>query len=272
VVPSGGPVPSQELVGIEIEVENMQQANPGHDINRVWNIVQDGSLRNNGLEFTTKPIPASAAPVALEYLLKQYLSQECCFSPRTSVHVHLNVQNLQQAQVLDYLLLYVVFEQLFYKFVGKGRQKNIYCVPLSDSNLLANLVDYGETRRSQWSKYTGLNTLPVGEYGTIEWRHMHGTTDVAKLSVWINLITKLKEYVVRVGTKGVRSAIAEMHDGYNFSGLLQEIFGEHAEHLRYEGPKELSYLQAKQAMASYSTTRTVQGNLSPRSSFFTFKG
>lgn len=266
-----GVVNSTEIVGIEVEVENARgllHNNP----NRVWVVTEDHSLRNGGIELITRPIYASSAPVCLQYLLHHFLNQDCCFSPRTSVHVHLNVQDITRAQVMDTLLMYVLFEKMFYKFVGQGRQKNIYCVPLTDTNLLTNLVDYGETRDGNWQKYTGLNTLPIREHGTIEFRHMHGTDDVEKLSTWIGLICKLKEYVRNTSTKEIRAMIAAMNDGFDFQTLMGQVFGELAGKLRYEGPQEMGYLHAKQAMVTSANATTLLRNYNSESAFAKFKG
>lgn len=258
---------SQELIGIEVEVENIRDltTNP----NKVWVIDEDGSLRNNGREFITKPIPASSAPVALEYLMNNYLNKKCCFSPRTSVHIHLNMQDFTQDQVKDYILLYSIFEKLFYKFTGRGRMKNIYCVPLIDTDLLVRL---GERRiLDGWSKYTGLNVLPLQNYGTIEFRHMHGTSDVGKLTMWINLITSLKEYVRATPTASIRSDISNMDDDYAYEELLKNIFGEAAAGLKYEGLVDVSYLPAKQALASSKSLVNVRNAAQPKSDFYSFK-
>lgn len=265
-------VDSVEVIGIEVEVENFHQRDAGKRIHQAWDVTNDGSLRNNGIEVVSKPIPATFAPVLLQYLFNVYMGAECCFSPRTSVHIHLNVQDLTREQVINLLLLYSVYERLFYKFVGRGRQKNVYCVPLSECNLLNNLAELGETRDGTWSKYTGLNTLPIASYGTIEFRHMHGTTDVAKLSTWINLICALKGHVKRTSTKQIRTAIADMNDGFDFGALMHDIFGVHAGALQYEGPQELTYLSAKQALVSRNVVREFQINMKPSSDFFAFKG
>lgn len=268
-VETQGVVSSGELIGIEVEVENF--ANPNGSLNKVWTMIEDGSLRNNGVEFVSKPIPANYAPACLQYLMHSYLSSDVCFSPRTSVHIHLNVQDLTLPQVQDILMLYTVYEKLFFKFTGRGRARNVYCVPLSDCDLVGGMIEKGYDRVRTWSKYTSLNVLPMQEYGTIEFRHMHGTNDVAKLSTWINLICKLKEYVKANPTKHIRSLIAEMNDDFDFARLLYEIFGDYAGSLKYEGPQELSYLQAKQAMASQQTLRTFMVGASRSSTFFKFK-
>lgn len=265
-------VNSSEIIGIEVEVENYRVRGDG-SLNRAWQVTDDGSLRNDGIELITKPIAASAAPVCLEYLMHQYLSDECCFSPRTSVHVHINVQDLSRPSAMDMVLLYTVFEKLFYQYAGRGRQKNIYCVPITECNILTNLVDFTDpSRDNRWLKYTGLNTLPIRQYGTIEFRHMHGTTDVGKLSAWIGMIAKLKEYVRKTSTKDIRSMIAQMNDGFDFGRLLSDIFGDYARLLQYRGPQDLTYMHAKQALVPHAHTRSIRLAANRESAFLKFKG
>jgi hypothetical protein len=261
-------IKSPELIGIEVEIENVVEL-PGNP-NKAWQIIEDGSLRNNGREFITKPVAASNAPVLLEYLMNGYLAKNCCFSPRTSVHVHLNMQDFTTPQVIDFVMLYSLFEKLFYKFCGRGRVKNIYCVPLIDTDLLANLGEKN-LEHAGWSKYTGLNLLPLQQYGTVEFRHMHGTRDVGKLCVWINLITKLKEYVRAHSTKDIRNDVINMTDDYAFGELLYNIFGEYTEVFKFEGLNEVTYLPAKQALSVRHNTDVIRGRAVNTSEFYKFK-
>lgn len=269
LAPTGVTVPSMELIGIEVEVENY--APKLGELNRAWNVTTDGSLRNNGAELVSKPFMAAHAPAMLNYLFNGYLSDQCFFGPRTSVHVHLNVQDLTKEQVFNIIMLYAVYERLLYKFAGRGRQKNVYCVPLFDCDLLVYMLELDDARVRSWSKYTGLNILPMMEYGTIEFRHMHGTTDVKKLCTWINLITRLKEFVKVTPTKRIREVIAQMNDTFDFGGFMHEVFGDYAGELLYEGPHDLNYLQVKQALASRQGLRNLVIQAKPASSFFKFK-
>lgn len=261
-------VKSNELIGIEVEIENVN--NLREQPNKVWSIINDGSLRNGGHEFVSRPIEAFNAPKALTYLLHNYLGKECCFSPRTSVHVHLNVQDFTLAQVVDMTLLYTVFERLFYRFTGRGRMKNIYCVPLVDTQLLLGLAEKNLSD-TDWSKYTGFNLLPLFSYGTVEFRHMHGTSDIGKLSVWINFITKLKEYVRSSSTKAIRSDIANMDENYPYHELLDNIFGEFAHHLKINSLEELCYKEAKLALTSSRNIANLRASSLKTSDFYTFK-
>lgn len=218
-------IQSKRLVGIEVEVENLlMKANP---TSGVWNQTQDGSLRNNGAEWITLPIEARLAPYALRELLADGLHEDCCFSPRTSTHVHVNCQDLEAEQVTDIVLMYACLEPLFYQFTGRGRIKNIYCVPLHDTDLCSGIVQHAfETSRAHWSKYTGLNLVPLVDKGTLEFRQMHGTFDHEKLTIWIRLITKLVDYVIAKGTTTVRKFVAKIDDKADVFGLLMDIFGE----------------------------------------------
>src|SRR5690348_5544085 len=86
-VPDLPVIESQQLVGIEIEIENWTSKQS--EVSRVWSSKDDGSLRNNGIEWVSTPIVAAQAPFALYHLLNDVVSPVCCFSPRTSVHIHL---------------------------------------------------------------------------------------------------------------------------------------------------------------------------------------
>lgn len=270
-------IPSTSLIGIEVEVENTS----GEQLprNTVWHVESDGSLRNSGMEFISAPIMASEAPMALSQLLGDVLRQTCHFSPRTSVHIHLNVQDMEVAQAQDMVMLYAVFEKLFYRFAGRGRIRNIFCVPITETNLLTGMNE--QTLGRAWSKYTGLNLVPVrgdgdgrGAYGTIEFRQMHGTFSVDKLCMWIDLITTLKEYVLKSSTKEIRTMVAHMDSDFDFYSLLTTIFGDKAAWLKYEGYEDVrvGHLAAKTAMIVAKTRTTLRASISSDTPYYKFKG
>lgn len=270
-------VDSTHAIGIEVEVENA--INIHVPKGSVWQQISDGSLRNSGAEFITSPIPANAAPAVLDQLMTHILHQDCCFSPRTSVHIHLNVQDLETHQATDLVLLYTVFEKLLYKFAGRGRIRNIYCVPIIDTSLLTGLVEKGVG--VPWSKYTGLNLCPLQRnrnegagYGTMEFRHMHGTFSVEKLCVWINLITQLKEYVLRSDTKVIRNLILEMNDHFDFMNLANVIFGKYAGALEYCSLSDVQagYMVAKSAFIDTRVASKLANSATKEAPWYQFKG
>lgn len=226
-------IDSDLAVGIEVEVESFTvNRNPNGG---VWILKGDGSLRNNGVEFITVPIAARYAPAALDDLLGHSLSKDCCFSPRTSIHIHVDMQSFETHQVMDTVLLYTLLESLFYKYTGRGRIKNIYCVPVFDTAMLK-----GQAVRShlgvttdQWSKYAGLNLLRLKDLGTMEFRHMHGTFDAHKVSIWIRLIIKLCTFARNAGSEYIRKLCQSAESSLDIPTLLREIFGSDADYLKY---------------------------------------
>lgn len=226
-------IKSEHAIGIEIEVENCINL---REINAVWTVSEDGSLRNRGVEFISKPIAASFAPTILNHLLADILPTTCSFSPRTSVHVHLDMQTMTASNISDFLSIYCLFEKLMYQYAGRRRNKNIYCVPIAETRLAAGFTHATLQRIPDWRKYTGLNLLPLATYGTVEFRHMHGTFDVAKLCGWIQLIVQIKDYVIN--NTGIKKMILSMDSSTSWQGVLEEVFGEHSKLLTIKNPAD----------------------------------
>jgi hypothetical protein len=266
-------VTSERPVGIEVEVEN-------HSINTecrsgMWQLTQDGSLRNTGAEWITHPIKGVWAPYVLRELFTEVLSKECCFSPRTSVHVHVNCRDLTTEQVQDVILLYACIEPLYFKFAGRGRAKNIYCVPLVDTKLLEfSSHSKMEALIGTWSKYTGFNIVPLADKGTIEFRHMHGTNDHDKLTIWVRLITKLIDYVVGAGTSTIRKLVSGMDSGTNIDDLLIDIFGTDVNKFKYEAYDEIrpAVENAKVAFMAPKTYQALLNERNLKAAYFMTKG
>jgi hypothetical protein len=267
-------IDSEIAVGIEVEIENYNLIR--HPNQNIWFAKGDGSLRNNGIEYVSTPIQARWAPQALDDLLSTCLDKSCCFSPRTSIHVHLDMQKVESHQVIDIVLLYTMLEGLFYKFTGRGRIKNIYCVPIFDTGLLA-----GNAHRTLgvmiegWSKYTGLNLIPLKTFGTLEFRHMHGTFDVRKVSIWIRLLTKLVDFVLKQGTEAIRKLLTQSVRDIQFPHLLRQIFGDDDQYMKYESYADVAkgVDAVKAAFAeTKATTEIMKAVQNGKGLYFTTKG
>lgn len=184
-------------IGIEVEVENIKNPTTPEFF---WQVKPDGSLRNNGVEYVSAPILSKDIPQAIEYL-NQVLTcnNKPDFSNRTSTHIHLNCRDLTQDEIWNLVILYSIFEKHFYKVAGTKRLNSIFCVPLYRCNILHNLDQMIYTQDTgSWTKYCGLNLLPLypntitGTYGTIEFRHLYGTTDPDIIYEWVDYILALR--------------------------------------------------------------------------------
>lgn len=183
-------------IGVEVELENITLKNK--HTGGTWKTTPDGSLRNNGLEFVTIPIKFKYLEVELKRLFGSIKHSD--ISKRCSIHIHLNVRDFTVAELKTFMLLYLMFEKSLYKFSG-NREDNIFCVPLLYCpTLVADAFTIMDTKVevcTHWYKYFGLNISPIfgGEstkLGTVEFRHMHGTTDIDYILSWISLIVSLK--------------------------------------------------------------------------------
>ncbi|MDX9756438.1 MAG: amidoligase family protein [Sulfurimonas sp.] len=224
----------ESIFGIEIEVENI--------VNNVtlpfgWEGKEDGSLRNNGVEFITSPAKAKATPFLLTSL-KSALEEAGnipSYSPRTSIHIHLNVLDFTVEQLKSFVLLYLCFESVLFKYVGGNRKDSIFCIPLSHAGYVGNLKRFfslSEERdrlyntSDKWHKYTSLNLKPMCSFGTIEFRHMPGTDDIDKLIDWITLIIKVKEFSLVNTKEEVYKMCKDLNTSSQYEVFTSNVFGE----------------------------------------------
>lgn len=216
---------NEPLTGIEVEVENLNETEIA--IDQSWDMTNDGSLRNAGREFITSPSTPHQIEAAINSLYNA-LPSKAHFSPRTSIHVHLNCRELTLEQIYNIVIVYQCFEDLLYEYAGKERKKSIFCVPIGNTQyynyfrahmLSGNLYKF-------WSKYTGLNLRPLYDYGTIEFRHLRGTKDRHVIFTWLHLLYRLYNYAISVPTLDLEAQINHVSNSDNYSNFGSMVFGE----------------------------------------------
>jgi hypothetical protein len=177
------------FAGIECEIESVK---PEQNFTN-FTSTHDGSLRNDGMEFISNPLPRDVLLSSFRNLHTsiEYYDPDVAFSPRTSTHVHINCRSLTEEQTRDMVLFYALFEEFFFTMVDKHRRTNIHCVPLTET-FLPQVYKY-DLRKciNNWHKYTALNILPLFKLGTIEFRHLQGTGDDALLDEWVTTLENL---------------------------------------------------------------------------------
>jgi Putative amidoligase enzyme len=199
------------ICGTEYEIEDVQYISlPGHDkMNRgnlslsdssaywVGNIglMHDGSLRNGGVEFITKPLTFKESLNTFGVLHKGLTLGPQPFSSRTSIHVHVNMTNMSMAQLKHFLLCYALLEPVFFEVAGETRKHNIHCVPLNFTILPSIYSKPIQDIVKAWSKYSAFNLMPIKTQGTVEFRHLYGTADAQVYQKWLTLIKELWDFV-----------------------------------------------------------------------------
>ena len=222
------PIPSPDVaIGIELEIENWgerDQRHPG------FVFTTDGSLRNNGIEAITKPVRMMHAPNLLSGFFKRFEVTEDNYSERCSTHVHVNAQDMTLEQVATLVLLYQTLERVLFAFVGHDRDKNIFCVPWSQSNLTYNIVNQIAYDPNyvfgKWAKYTALNLVPLRarNQGTVEFRHLHGTCDMNVIHNWLTLIGRMREYAVNTPMSQLKGLLENMNTVSNYAYFMEMVF------------------------------------------------
>lgn len=224
---------AEPCVGIEVEVENIRDT---VRLDHSWSVHTDGSLRNSGLEFISLPTRPKHIESAINHLFDR-LPKEAHFSPRTSIHVHMNVRDLTLPQIYNIVILYQCFEDLLYKFAGPERKKSIFCVPLGSTNyyiqLRRNFV--GRSDGIAWSKYTGLNLAPMNNYGTIEFRHLRGTNNRQMLFDWLHYLYAIWHFATSRTTDELESLIRECSRTRDYMHLGFIVFGDRFSKLSNDG-------------------------------------
>ena len=211
------------IIGIEIETENILYE---YFVTHFWNVKEDHSLRNNGVEFTSKPLEQIEIEPALHYLKRQLeVKNKPDMSPRTSVHIHVNCRDFTWDQIKTIILLYSIFEHHFYNIAGKNRENSIFCVPLYKTEFIKNLLN-SNLEHLIWSKYCGINILPLMNFGTIEFRHLYGTLDPLTILEWIDNIGCLISYATKTNFKNLVNKIENMNSDSSYAKLYTTIFGE----------------------------------------------
>lgn len=222
---------SSRLVGLEIEVENVP-APPAAAWG--WAAKADGSLRNHGVEYVSVPTPACDIRHSLQYVFS-ILPSNRSFSQRTSIHCHVNVRDLDMNQAKHVVLLYCLFENLLFTYVGKDRHSNIFCAPVIESHVIHPMHGFSKFDEyvGNWSKYTALNVCPVSTFGTFEFRQMHGTDDINKLVNWCDILTRLVDHGSQLSFKQIKELLATEHTEAAYYKLVRDFFGPASEHLDF---------------------------------------
>lgn len=227
-------------VGVESETEGKRYSR----IQSIpfWNIVEDGSLRD-GAEFVlSNPLVGEDLISALE-VLEDKCRRGYKQSVRTSVHIHIDVRDLSAEQLLTFIGLYLIFEKAIYRYHNHkyNREDNIYCLPFYKTNRfltslgsLSYLKDTGfdedelpgflRQSLSQMNKYYGLNVASVFRFGSLEFRHMEGSTKKDAILQWINIIMSMKKYAMSF--TGDHTQILQTISASGYKTLTNQVFSD----------------------------------------------
>ncbi len=264
------------LIGIEIEVENIREGIETSPV--VWSTREDNSLRNHGMELVSNALLGEQIGYALEDAVR-HIPEDAQFSQRTSVHIHMNVRDRTPDEIAKIMLVAFALERMMYRFVGKNRDRNIFCIPMYEipnaNALFKSIQNIARTGRVQGEghRYSGLNFEPLTSFGTLEFRHLGGTKDAVKIMQWINLILSLKRYACHVTTDTLVDQILSLNTNSQYKVFAASVFGEYLKAFPYETINDdvaLGVLTVKRAMFSQKFKQQIQKGRSTDSKAYKF--
>jgi len=198
-----GNKPTKGEVGIEIEVEGVNL--PADDTPAPWVYHIDHSLRApkepGGMtaEYVlSKPLPFDEVPAALKKLWTKFKSKKSKLvdSNRTSVHVHLNVQNFFLNRLTSFCALYFIVEEILTEWCGEHRVGNLFCLRAKDATAIVThlknfIQEDGRYQIGEFMHYSALNANALKKYGSIEVRTLRGCSDPSVIIDWVEILERI---------------------------------------------------------------------------------
>lgn len=216
------------FVGVELEIENVYNTYK-LSTNK---LTEDGSLKVNGAEFVTIPLKMRYLEIELRRIFESL--KDPLVSSRCSTHVHMNVRDMTPEQIVNFILLYMVFERSLYRISG-DRWDNNFCVPLYMAHTMMKgfFKAWDSTNMWTWYKYTGLNLCPIfgsesTRIGTVEFRQMHGSVNVEEIMQWCNLITAIKRAAQEIPIDETLAHIKTLPVTEAYGWLAKQVFGRYS--------------------------------------------
>lgn len=241
---------SDAHVGIEIECQTGRSPLNQEALYTFWNNVPEGSIRGYELVLGN-PSSGVGTINALNVLESSMPSDRFsdAFAETTSTHVHINCLDMTIPQMLNFIILSIMFEKVLYNYVEPHRNKNHFCLPITDAkDVLKRINTFITSYRARPSaarghmerlfsqsscKYAGINLSSLVRYGTLEFRMHHGTCDFDAIVRWLNILLSIREYAVGEGREPTN--ILETKKEVGISTIFTEVLGTYSNILSYDG-------------------------------------
>jgi hypothetical protein len=232
-------VATKDLVGVEIEMENAVAVGSTY-----WRATNDGSLRDNGVEYVlSQPLTGVDLLRALDEL--EHIVHDNGFTPtfgeRTSTHVHVDVRDLDKEQLTSYILMYMALEIPLFKLCGEDRESSNFCPSYRQAesqvvaiNKLIKANRFPSVHRVLLGseRYAGCNINSVHKFGSLEFRGHRGEYRKEPILLWINLLLSLKDFARNIDP----NTIPHLARVNGLDSFVEKVFGRKLfEKVRYSG-------------------------------------
>lgn len=145
-------------------------------------------------------------------------------------------------EVINFVSLYLILEDLLVKFCGEDREGNLFCLRardaegLIDALVLAVQKDSLTGLQNDNYRYASVNLSAIKKYGSVEFRAMRTPKDFDIINTWISLLLSVYDKAAE------HPDIANLIEGISYQGadrFLDQVFGKQAALLDCNGKDEL---------------------------------
>ena len=185
-------------VGLEIECEGNSFRKD--DLHKPWTYHKDGSLRgkDNAEYVFATPQMFRDVPRYVDSLWSMFKKDGTILddSNRTSVHVHLNVQEFYLNRLASLMALWIILEEPLAEWCGDHRVGNLFCLRAKDAPAVVNTIarfiasDMGAAL-SDSLHYSGMNPQAIVKLGSLEFRTLRGATEPGVIKQWVSILERL---------------------------------------------------------------------------------
>ena len=203
VVSPGVRLPLNESLLTGIEVEGELASINDHAVLAAagWAVHEDGSLRDDGLEFVLdRPSAGNALSSAVEGFFSAVRNDQVEYqqSPRSGTHIHVNVSDQAYGVAQNMLAIMYCIDELVFKWADDDRAWCSYCNSLNTlparvlrAALVEREVNEHFNRHYVWpvptsDRYYGFNFSSIFKHGTVEFRYFPTTKDEQQMWSWID--------------------------------------------------------------------------------------
>lgn len=130
--------------GLELEYENAKITRLDTDSTPLtrWKLEKDHSLRNNGIEFISRPTALDKMEITFDQMIAAAKSIGATPTSRCGLHVHVNMTDKTFLDLYNLSVLYTLLEPVIFAEYCSGRQESHFCVPTyTNTVLVENMFD-----------------------------------------------------------------------------------------------------------------------------------
>ncbi|AFE86175.1 putative amidoligase [Salinivibrio phage CW02] len=248
-------------VGVEVEVEHRDPFGPlPNNISRIWEVTGDGSLRQNGAEYVMRsPKTIENAVKATRVLLREVKkNNEIIDNGRGGVHVHINVGDLTNKQLVNYIAIVHCLDDILTYNCGEYRRGNLFCLRMRQATNVVDMVErFVETEsvrvfNTDSIRYASVNLKAIATYGSIEFRAMRSDGDEDNLEIWMRTLLHLKQVAKQIDNP---TQVVYNLSNFGAENFVRELLGEFYEHYELYDGYEHDLIDAMQLCQGYAFAR-----------------